>query len=227
MSTSTELDALALKVQQAYYEDGLADLFMAVILLGLAALLTLLAHNITFLWVMILTLNPLLYRPLIERAKQRWVYPRVGYVKPKPLEATSTRTAVLVLVSIMILLILPPVVLFIFSGYDGLFFWLIWIAPVTFSVLISIGLFIIARKYHVARYYLFAVLPPLIGILVPWLPLSFPSAYAAFFTTLAIQYAAIGLLALLFGTVLFLRFLHRYPVEHTESIEGETPHALL
>jgi len=29
MSTSTELDAIALKVQQAYYEDGLADLFMA------------------------------------------------------------------------------------------------------------------------------------------------------------------------------------------------------
>jgi hypothetical protein len=226
MQTSTELNAIARKVQQAYYEDGLADIFMGVLLLGLAAFITLLAYHIYFLVFMILALNPLFYIPLIERAKQRWVYPRAGYVKPKPLQETSTRGAVLVLFAIVLLVIIPAVTFFILSSYTGLFFWLVWMAPATLGLLISIGPFFIAYKYHIARYYLFAVLPPPIGAIVPWLNLSFPSAYAAFFTTLAIQFAIVALLALFSGIVLFLRFLRRYPVEPTDSAEGEKPHVL-
>ncbi|MDO8124862.1 MAG: hypothetical protein Q6364_10850 [Candidatus Hermodarchaeota archaeon] len=225
MSTSTELDAIALKVQQAYYEDGLADLFMGVIFLGLASVFTMLAYNITFLVFMLIMLNPLFYDPLIEAAKRRWVYPRAGYVKPKPFKETSTRGVLLILVLIASIVILPPVVLFIISGYAGLFFWLIWIAPVGFGLLIAIGLFFLAHRYHLTRYYLFAILLPVIGVIVPWLNLSVPNAYAAFFTTFAIQNAIIGLLALFSGTVLFLRFLHRYHVEPTDPAEGENPHA--
>ena len=227
MSTSTELDAIALKVQQAYYEDGLADLFMGVIFLGLASLFTLLAHHVTFLVFMIILLNPLFYGPLIEAAKRRWVYPRAGYVKPKQLEETSTRGVLLILLLIVSIVIIPPVILFILSGYAGLFFWLIWIAPPGFGLLIAIGPFFLAYRYHLTRYYLFAILLPVIGVIVPWLNLSVPNAYAAFFTTFAIQTAIIGLLALLSGTVLFLRFLQRYPVEPTDHVEGENPHALV
>ncbi len=226
MSTSTELDAIALKVQQAYYEDGLADLFFGVIFLGLASVFTLLAHHITFLVFMIITLNPLFYGPLIEAAKRRWVYPRAGYVKPKPSEETSTRGVLLILVLVASVVLLPPVVLFIISSYAGLFFWLIWIAPIGFGFAIAIGPFILARRYHLTRYYLFALLLPVIGVIVPWLNLTVPNAYAAFFTTFAIQTAITGLLALFSGTVLFLQFLHRYPVEPTEPAEGENPHAL-
>jgi hypothetical protein len=226
MSTSKELDAIALKVQQAYYEDGLADLFMGVIFIGLASVFTLLAHHVTFLVFMIITLNPLFYGPLIEAAKRRWVYPRVGYVKLKPFEETSTRGVLLILVLIASIVLLPPVVLFIISGYAGLFFWLVWIAPPGFGLLIAIGPFILARRYHLTRYYLFAILFPVIGVIVPWLNLTVPNAYAAFFTTFAIQTAIIGLLALVSGTVRFLQFLHRYPVEPTNPAEGENPHAL-
>jgi hypothetical protein len=226
MSTSTELDAIALKVQPAYYEDGLADLFFGVIFLGLASVFTLLAHHITFLVFMIITLNPLFYGPLIEAAKRRWVYPRAGYVKPKQLEETSTRGVLLILVLVASIVLLPPVVLFIISSYAGLFFWLIWIAPIGFGFVIAIGPFILARRYHLTRYYLFALLLPVIGVIVPWLNLTVPNAYAAFFTTFAIQTAITGLLALFSGTVLFLQFLHRYPVEPTEPAEGENPHAL-
>ena len=184
-----------------------------------------LAHNITFLVFMMIALNPLLYGHLIEVAKRRWVYPRAGYVKPKAIEEMSTRGVLLVLVLMASILILPAVVLFIISGYAGLFFWLIWIAPLGFGLMIAIGLFIIARKYHITRYYLFAILLPVIGVIIPWLNLSFPNAYAAFFTNFAIQIAIIGLLALFSGTVLFLRFLHRNPVEPTNLAEGENPHA--
>ena len=224
MSSSTELDTIARKVQQVYYADGLADIFMGVIFLGLASVFTLLAEHITFLVFMIILLNPLIYGALIERAKQRWVYPRAGYVKPKSLQETSTTGALLVLVAIGCLLLLCAVVLFISSGYTGLFFWLIWLAPAGFGSMIAIGPFLIARKYHLVRYYLFAILPPLIGAIIPWLHLSFPTAYAAFFTTFAIQTAVVGLLALLSGTVLFLRFLHQHPVEPSETVEGENPH---
>ena len=226
MSTAQELAKLARQVQQAYYEDGLADIFLGVIFLGLAAFFTLLASGITFLWIMILALNPLFFIPLIERAKQRWVYPRAGYVKPKPLPETNTCKALLVLTSGVLLLILPALGLFLVSGYAGLFFWLSWIAPTTFGLLMSIGLFYIAYKHHITRYYLFAVILPLIGAIVPWLDLSFSSAYAAFLTTLTFQFAITSLFALFAGTVLFLRFLHRYPIEATDAAEGETLYAL-
>ncbi|MHA2426452.1 MAG: hypothetical protein ACXADB_00230 [Candidatus Hermodarchaeia archaeon] len=226
MSNSLELDAIALKVQQVYYEDGLADLFMGVIFLGLASVFTLLAHHITFLVFMIILLNPLIYGHLIEVAKRRWVYPRAGYVKHKAFEEISTPGVILILALVVTILILPATVLFIISSYSGLFLWLIWIAPFGFGLLISIGLFIIARKYHITRYYLFALLLPVIGAIVPWLNLSFPNAYAAFFTTFAIQTATTGLLALFSGTVLFLQFINRYPVEPTDPDEGENLHAL-
>lgn len=227
MSTPTELDALARKTQQAYYEDGLADLFMGVLFLGLASLFTLIAHNIIIYVILILTLNPLFYGPLIEAAKRRWVYPRAGYVKPKPLDEPSTRKVLLALVPLLSIVILPPVIFFLISGFAGLFFWLTWIAPAMFGFLIALGFVLLARKYHITRYYLFALLLPVIGGIVPWLNLSVPTAYAAFFTTLALQTATIGLCALLSGTVLFVRFLHRYPVESIEPAEGENSNALL
>ncbi len=225
MSKSHELDAIALKVQQVYYEDGLADLFMGVIFLGLASVFTLLAHHITFLVFMIIAMNPLIYGHLIEVAKRRWVYPRAGYVKHKSFQEIGTQGVILILALVVTILILPAAVLFIISSYSGLFLWLIWIAPFGFGLLISIGLFIIARKYHITRYYLFALLLPVIGAIIPWLNLSFPNAYAAFFTTFAIQTATTGLLALLSGTVLFLQFIHRYPVAPTDPDEGENLHA--
>jgi hypothetical protein len=221
-----ELDAIALKIQQAYYEDGLADLFMGLIFLGLASVFTLLAHNITFLVFMIVLLNPLIYGHLIEVAKRRWVYPRAGYVKHKPLQDISTQGVILILALVATLLILPVSILFIISSYSGLFFWLTWIAPLGFGSLISIGPFILARKHHITRYYLFSLLLPVIGAIIPWLNLSFPNAYAAFFTTFAIQTATTGLLALLSGTVLFFQFIHRYPIEPTAPDEGENTHAL-
>lgn len=227
MSTSTELDELALKTQQAFYEDGLADLFLGAILLLVAALFLLISHSVIFLVFAILILNPIFLKALIDKAKQRWVYPRAGYVEPKPLHNPTRRDNLLGVALILTLLFAPILILSVLYSYTGLIIWINWVAPVSLGLLFSIGPVIVARKYHIYRYYLFAILPPLVGLIIPWLNLTFPTIYAALFTTLAIQLSIVGILALLSGTVLFLRFIHRYPIELTELSEGDSTNALL
>ena len=222
-----ELDELALKVQQVFYEDGLADTFMGGILLLLAALILLISHSTFFIVFAILIFNPLIYKALIDKAKQRWVYPRAGYVKPKPLHTPTRRDNLLGVALILTLLFAPILVLLASYSYPGLLIWVTWVAPVSLGLLLSIGPFIVARKYHLYRYYLFAILPPLIGVIIPWLNLSFPSLYAAYFTTLTIQTSIVGLLALISGTMLLIRFIHRYPIEPTQQTDGEHSHAHL
>lgn len=227
MSTSLELDELARKVQQAFYADGLADIFMGGILLLLAALILLISHSAFFIVIAIVIFNPIFFKALIDKAKHRWVYPRAGYVKPKPLQTPTRRDNLLGVALILTLLFAPILVLFVSYSYPSLIIWATWIAPVSLGLLISIGPFIVARKYHIYRYYLFAILPPLIGVIIPWLNLSFPSLYAAYFTTLAIQTSIVGLLALLSGTMLLIRFINRYPIEPTQQTDGDRTNALL
>lgn len=219
-----ELDALALKAQQSFYEDGLADIFMGGILLLVAVLILLISHFTFFLVFAIVIFNPLIYKALIDKAKQRWVYPRAGYVQPKPLHTPTRRDNLLGVALILTLLFAPILILFVSYSYPGLIIWVTWVAPVSLGLLFSIGPFIVARKYHIYRYYLFAILPPLLGLIIPWLNLSFPSIYVAYFTTLAIQLSIAGLIALLSGTVFFLRFIQRYPIELTD---GDSTNALL
>lgn len=227
MSTSMELDELALKVQQAFYADGLVDIFMGGILLLLAALILLVSHSAVFLVIALVIFNPIFHKSLIDKAKQRWVHPRAGYVKLKPLQESNGRDTILGLALVLTLLLGPIIVLFLLYGYAGIFLCMIWVAPVSLGLLLSIGPVIVARKYHIHRYYLFAVLPPLIGVIIPWLSLPLPSLYAAVSTTLAIETGIVGLLALLSGTVLLVRFIHRYPIEPTEQTDSEHSHALL
>ncbi|MFW9986197.1 MAG: hypothetical protein ACFFDJ_06520 [Candidatus Odinarchaeota archaeon] len=224
MLTSTELDELALKVQQVFYADGLADIFMGGILLLLATLILLISHSAFFVVFVIVIFNPIFYKALIDKAKHRWVYPRAGYVKPKPLQSPTRRDNLLGVALILTLLFGPILVLFASFSYPGLIIWMTWVAPVSLSLLISIGPFFVARKYHIYRYYLFAILPPLLGLIIPWLTLSLPSIYVTYFITFAIQLSIVGLIALLSGTILFLRFIHRYP---TELTDGDRTNALL
>jgi hypothetical protein len=223
MSTAIELDELAIKVQQAFYADGLADIFLGGILLLLAALILLISHSVIFVVISIVIFNPIFYKTLIDKAKHRWVYPRAGYVKPKPLQTPTRRDNLLGVALILTLLLGPIIALFLLQSYAGIFLWVTWLVPVSLGLLISIGPFIVARKYHIYRYYLFAILPPLIGVVIPWFNLPFPSLYAAIFATLAIQLSIVGLIALLSGTVLVLRFIYRYPTEPTDGDNTNAP----
>jgi hypothetical protein len=222
-----ELDELALKTQQAFYADGLADIFIGGILLLLAALILLISHSVIFLLIALVIFNPIFYKALIDKAKQRWVYPRAGYVTPKPLQTPTRRDNLLGVALILTLLFGPILVLLASFSYPGLFIWVSWIVPVSLGLLFSIGPFFVARKYRIYRYYLFALLLPLIGLIVPWLNLNFPSVYAAILTTIAIETSLVGILALLSGIVLLFRFIHRYPIEPIELAEGESAHAPL
>jgi hypothetical protein len=226
-SLSAELDTLALRVKQACFEDGLADIFMGGILLLLAFALFAVRVSIVFVIFFIVFVNPLFLSRILQAAKERWVYPRVGYVKPKEFQETNQRNSLLALALILSIIFVPLIALVALYNFTGLVTWLVWIAPVSLGVLLAIGPFIAARKYRLKRYYLFAILLPLIGFVIPWLNLSFVSIYVALLTTLVIEFTIVGTLALLSGAVLFLRFIRRYPVESTDLIQGDNDNAFL
>ncbi len=238
MESTRELDNLARRVQQTYYEDGLADLFMGAFMLLFAVVLLAVSElhaSPSSPSVAIIILPPIfssfalscLFAYLIEAAKKRFVYPRAGYVKVKPLQEGTRRDNIAGLILILTILLGPIIVAVVLAGLPGMIFWLNWVAPVSLGILLGIGPMIVARKYHLKRYYLFAVLPAIIGLLAPWVPTGIPSIYAVFFLTFGIELAAVGSLAAISGLVLFLRFLLRYPIEPVDIEEGDNPSAIL
>lgn len=238
MESTQELDELALRVKQTYYHDGLADLFLGGFLLLFSVFFLALfeMHIIPIDTSTALIILPgvfcsfglvLGFAYLIEAAKKRWVYPRTGYVKVLPLQESTRRDNILSAVLILTILFGPLIVTVLFLGPQGLDVLVTWVIPVSLGTLLGIGPMLVARKYQLKRYYLFAVLPALMGLLVPLLITSIVSIYARLFFTLAVELATVGSLAGLSGLVLFFRFLRRYPIEPVDIQEGDTPSALL
>jgi hypothetical protein len=238
MDSTQELDELALKVKQTYYQDGLADLFMGGFMLLFAVFLAA-AWEIQMLPTSLSTapviLPPIfvsfalmfLFAYLIEAAKKRWVYPRTGYVKLQPVEEATRRDSILGILLILSLLFGPLIFTAVFFGPLGLDALVSWGIPVSVGLLLGIGPMVVARKYQLKRYYIFAVLPGIIGLVLPWFITSMVSIYARLFFTLAIELATVGFIAALSGLVLFFRFLRRYPVQPVDLKEGDVPSALL
>ncbi len=238
MDATRELDELALRVKQTYYQDGLADLFMGGFMLLFAVFLAAAWEIHTFptsLSTALIILPPtfsafalmFLFAYLIEAAKKRWVYPRTGYVKLQHFEESTRRDSLLGLLLILTLLFGPLLVTVVFFGPLGLDALVCWGVPVSLGLLLGIGPMLVARQYQLKRYYVFAALPGIIGLLLPWFITSMASIYARLFFTLAIELATVGALAALSGLVLFFRFLRRYPVEPVDLQEGDAPSALL
>ena len=197
------MKAIERQVYRAAYQDGLLETFLGGYLFIFGSLMVAKPGMASFS-----ALTIFVIRPLFTKVKNRYTYPRVGYVKlPQENESAGKEIGLTAILFIVILVASLIVLSALMGNESGKEFWFRWFLPVLASILFSFGPLWMGRTYGLKRAYFIAVLIPLLGISM---------AITGIFT----GYAAVGVicltggfLSLVSGVIMFSRFLRKYPVE--------------
>jgi hypothetical protein len=153
-------------------------------------------------------------KPLIERVKKRYIYPRIGYVKlPEDPNATGKGIAIAALVFVVLLLGAMGISMLVLGTENGVDFFLTYIVPPATGVMFAIGPYWLGQTYGLLRGYVWAALFVLGGIAMPVFQIA--SGYQA----VGLLSTMMGLLTLTTGTIMFVRFIRKYPAEPVEIEE--------
>ena len=212
MSKTIDIKEIERRAQRAFYEDGFIDILFGGYLILLALILNI-APTFTIFWAFLV----FTYEPLSKTLKERYVYPRMGYAQYPEIPGSSNKQAIGVIVAGVIGLFAILFILVWGWGVIGWNLWFGWIAPLTFGMLLAIGPFVTAGQLTLKRYYLFGVIPILIGIFVPFLfPVIDPS-YSSLLSTVALEMIMIGIPAEISGIWLLIKFLKKYPIQPEDT----------
>ena len=152
---------------------------------------------------------------MIERLKKNHIYPRIGYVKlPDDPHTTGKGIAISAVVMVIALLGAMGISMAVLGQKSGLDFFLTYIVPPASGFMLAIGPYWLGQTYGLTRGYVWAVLFALGGIAMPVFSIS--SGYEA----VGLLCTIMGVLILVTGILMFVRFIRRYPAE---SIEIEEP----
>ncbi len=215
MSTKIDLKEIERRANYAVFQDGLMEVALGLFLFLWGGIM---ATHIVPLGMLIVILTILFARPVLERVKQHLIYPRVGYVRlPGDPQATGKGIAIAAILMIVFLLGALGISLAVLGIQAGRNFFLAYILPPVSGFMLAIGPYWLGRTYGLRRGYLWAVLFLLGGIALPVLGIA--SGYEAVGWLCTVM----GLLILLTGIIMFMRFLRRYPPQPVET--EEAPHA--
>lgn len=168
----------------------------------------------TYLGVLFILLAVFFAKPFIEHIKKRYIYPRAGYIKlPGDPKATGKGIAIAVVIYIVLLIGAMWISILVMGTENGLDFFLTYIVPPASGFMFAIGPYWLGQTYGLVRGYVWAVLFLLGGIAMPVFQIS--SGYEA----VGLLCTVMGLLILATGTIMFVRFIRKYPPEPAE-IEG-------
>lgn len=209
MTTSIDLKEIEKRANYAAYQDGLMEIFMGLFLFFFGGALT----TDTFPLATILAVVTIFfgYR-VFERIKQRYIYPRTGYVKlPEDPNATGKGIAFAAILMVVVLLGAMFISMAILGQDAGLDFFLTYIVPPATGFMLAIGPYWLGQTYGLIRGYLWAALFILGGIAMPVFNI------ASGYTAVGLLCTAVGLLVLVTGAVMFVRFIRRYPVSNQEA----------
>jgi hypothetical protein len=205
--TEIDLGELERDIWRDYLQDGLMELVMGAYLLLLG--LGLAGGHVAIFVVLGVVFGPLAFRAL----KRRFAYPRTGYVElregdPGPAPRIILGALLLGLITLVLVLIAVGVI----GQPDKWYRWMpisfgIWLAGVYSGLGVAVGLI---------RYYVLAVLALIAGPLFALLPLT------GKLENLGLYLAAVGVVALSWGLVVFVRFLrnHPLPIEEVDDVGG-------
>ena len=212
MTTKLNLKDIERRANYAAFQDGLMEIFMGLFLFFFGgALTTNPAVGTVFVVVTIFFANR-----LIERIKRRYIYPRAGFVRlPPGPNTTGKGIAIAVIVFIVILLGAMAISMAILGQDAGLEFFLTYIVPPFSGFMLAIGPYWLGQTYGLLRGYLWAALFVLGGIAMPVFDIA--SGYAA----VGIMCTIVGLLTLVTGSIMFTRFILKYPVSEDEVVFNE------
>jgi hypothetical protein len=199
MNASLDAKAVARNAVRDSLQDGLIELSLGVyfLLIGLVIQAKLLI--LFFLLVVVA-------QPLLKQLKERYTYPRIGYVKFKKENRNAGRNMLIALLAAVIATGL--VLLLRRNDYwaHTLYQW----APLITTFILMIVLAVTGRRSGLMRYYVMAVLALLVGLVIPFVDL--PDKM----DRIALYLFVMGAIFLPWGAVLFTRFLQNNPVRVEE-----------
>ena len=208
MSEKLDLEKVERRVHHAAYQDGLLEIFLGGYLLFVGGVLATSPKLTSFTVLLIFLLNP-----LFERTKNRFIYPRIGYVKLRETKESDPKGVVKgAIVFVVVLLVAIGLFMLLMGKERGWSFWLDYFVPGLTGFMMAIGPFWLGQTYNLKRGYVLAVLFALGGILIPALGIA--TGYAA----VGLECSLGGLLSLITGIVIFTRFLRKYPLEDVADV---------
>jgi hypothetical protein len=213
MSQNLDLKEIERRVEQSVFQDGLMEIMLGGFLLVVGVSFATRAILIPFISMFMIFLG----KPILERLKKRYIYPRIGYVKLRPeKEADPKGIAVAAIVFVVVLLGSMGVFPLVMGKERGWAFWFTYFLPASAGFMLAIGPFWLGETYGVKRGYVFAALFLLSGIAIPVLGIA--SGYEA----VGLECLLVGVISLISGVIMFTRFLRRYPLpaEGSSDVDG-------
>ncbi len=205
MSLPLELKEIERRANYAAFQDGLTEIFMGLFLVFYGGTL---ATDTLPLGLVIVLVTVFLGKGTMEGIKKRYIYPRAGYVKlPEDPHTTGKEIGISALVMVVGLLAALGISMAVLGQKPGLNFFLTYIVPPASGLMLAIGPYWLGQTYGLKRGYILAILFVLGGVAMPIFGIA--SGYEAF----GLLCSLVGAIALLTGTVMFWRFLRRYPME--------------
>jgi hypothetical protein len=208
-----DLKEIERRANYAAFQDGLMEVFMGLFLFFYGGSL---ATDTLSVGIVFIVLAVFFAKPLMERIKKRYIYPRAGFVRLPPDPNTTGKGIGIAAIMFIVILLGALAISMAVMGQDtGLDFFLTYIVPPFTGFMLAIGPYWLGQTYGLLRGYLWAALFVLGGIAIP--VFSIASGYVA----VGMLCTVVGLLTLVTGTIMFSRFIFKYPVSEDEVALNE------
>ena len=183
--------------------DGLTELFTGLMLLMAGAMFGK-PYFVIYIPIFTIILAPF----AIKALKSTYTYPRVGYAQPRLPDSSIRAMAALVVVVIAV----PAVILYLLYGtVTDIYLWAQWIPLVLGLFMFGPTLYLVETTGQ-SRYYAFGILTTITGVAASLV--EFDTTYGG----IAFYLICWGITLTVLGTIIFVRFVHKYPVlEQTEA----------
>lgn len=195
------------RVYQVMSENGLLEMSIGVYLLVLGIMFLEAPKLVTFSALMIFIL-----KPAIEKIQNRYIHPRIGYVKLRETDSSVGKGIVITAVVFILTLVGSLITLNLVLGSNqGSLIWFRWFFPILSSVMFAFGPFWLGSTYGLKRGYFMACFIPLVGIFVAVL------GKTTGYTSLGIIFLTGAIPSVVSGIIMFKRFLLKYPIEEVSD----------
>ena len=209
MTNISNLSKLEQEIYRSIMKDGLMEIFLGLTLLILSNVY----YNTWSISIMVLFVI-IIFPKATDKIRERYIYTRIGYVKVKPDTDFELFNFVIFMVTIFslagILILLLP------NGYDETDnLYRIW--PFILGMVMFGPAMHLQEKTGQDRYLFMGVLPTISGLLIT--TLSVIDEPWDKFEGIRIFTILWGLISLLFGAMMFIRFIKTHPIMEDVEVE--------
>lgn len=207
MVMNIDLKELERKAFRDSMQDGLMEIMIGIILLGMAA------ASVSLVFVVGYILPLLFMGPITEAVRKRYTYPRLGYVKLHTDSARKTLPGIF-LYQFIVFAVMAVALFIIFGDVTNPQLWFKW-SPLWFAMML-VGAFLYSAGKSGSRspyvYAFVSVISAFVFCIVDFKDLKFPYLFGELGTGLVVYFIFMGGVLAIIGLILFVHFLRKYPL---------------